>query len=734
MLVVLILLLSLPLAAQNCAQAADDADKQVAAGKYAQAKEIGAKAVELCRAAEDKKNEATAWNAIGLAHLYSSEYDLSVANFERALALDKITGQKVYQVRRLNNIATARYYEGRYQDSFAAYQAADQVEKQPLTSANLAVLYQRLGRFEAALNLYRERRLQHGYLQVSEEARILVNEGTLYRRLGDPYKALATYAKARELYRQQAHKDGQMVVEKNSAIAQALDLKNYPAALKGFDELVALASSTHSKRELMQAYLYRAEVKFRMKDEGGASADWEQARALAAEIHAPDDEWKALHGLARAAKPEAAIEYETRALAIIEGMRSGLESRVLRPEFLADKRDVYDGLIARLIVLPQPPLERILELMERARARMFQDQLRRAVSIPSVKIAEIQKSLDEKTALWAYWWRDPEPVVIWITRTQAGLSHGLVTPFPDQGIEKLWVLNDGPMASKSMDTLPWKPGQLLIERFEISHAPSISLLTEAHAPAKWLWPWKPQALAFSNPAAGGAGLLPGDEGWLQPDSTLNYASKETNDLRSLLKGTVEVHTGAEADKAYLTQAGKARILHIATHGAANEEEPDRSRLLFARGQYLFLNEIYALKLDGVELATLSACETERGRFVKGEGVQSLGRAFLTAGARTTLTTLWRVDDAATAQFMSYFYYFLSKGETKAHALREAKLRFLRSGSEWAKPQYWAGFVLTGEGFSPMGRVVTLPQILAASSGFVILPGLLLTVLRRRKRQ
>ena len=103
-----------------------------------------------------------------------------------------------------------------------------------------------------------------------------------------------------------------------------------------------------------------------------------------------------------------------------------------------------------------------------------------------------------------------------------------------------------------------------------------------------------------------------------------------------------------------------------------------------------------------------------------------------AGARTTLTTLWRVDDAATAQFMRYFYYFLSRGETKAHALREAKLRFLRSGSEWAKPQYWAGFVLTGDGFSPMGRVVTVPQMLAAVAALAGLPGMLIVLLRRKR--
>jgi len=92
--------------------------------------------------------------------------------------------------------------------------------------------------------------------------------------------------------------------------------------------------------------------------------------------------------------------------------------------------------------------------------------------------------------------------------------------------------------------------------------------------------------------------------------------------------------------------------------------------------------------------------------VEGEGVEGFGKAFLYAGARSTVTTLWRVDDHATAEFMKQFYYALGSGASKAGALREAKLKFLRSGSELAHPKYWAAFVLNGDGLAPIPPVVS----------------------------
>ena len=112
--------------------------------------------------------------------------------------------------------------------------------------------------------------------------------------------------------------------------------------------------------------------------------------------------------------------------------------------------------------------------------------------------------------------------------------------------------------------------------------------------------------------------------------------------------------------------------------------------------FLHAYEIYNLPLQA-RLAVLSACETGVGELVKGEGVMSLARAFHYAGCPSVVTSLWKVDDEATAQLMQYFYENLANGKTKSTALREAKLSYLKNAPESKKhPLYWAGFVLIGD--------------------------------------
>lgn len=119
-------------------------------------------------------------------------------------------------------------------------------------------------------------------------------------------------------------------------------------------------------------------------------------------------------------------------------------------------------------------------------------------------------------------------------------------------------------------------------------------------------------------------------------------------------------------------------------------------------------DVSVLDLRNVELAVLSACETGLGREVSGEGVLGLQRAFQVAGAETTVTSLWKVDDAATQQLMNMFYENLwHGGMSKLEALRQAQLSLLRErrlrGGEDELPvtepatiQSWAAWVLAGD--------------------------------------
>ncbi|MFT7480333.1 MAG: hypothetical protein ACI80N_003641 [Gammaproteobacteria bacterium] len=109
---------------------------------------------------------------------------------------------------------------------------------------------------------------------------------------------------------------------------------------------------------------------------------------------------------------------------------------------------------------------------------------------------------------------------------------------------------------------------------------------------------------------------------------------------------------------------------------------------------LTAEELCALDLSQCELAVLSACETNVGIRRAGQGIQSLQSALYAAGARTSITSLWKVDDAATRRLMEVFYTNLwIEGMGKAEALWEAKQALRDEGHP---PAHWAGWVLTGD--------------------------------------
>jgi CHAT domain-containing protein len=115
--------------------------------------------------------------------------------------------------------------------------------------------------------------------------------------------------------------------------------------------------------------------------------------------------------------------------------------------------------------------------------------------------------------------------------------------------------------------------------------------------------------------------------------------------------------------------------------------------------FLQLFEIYELPLD-CELAVLSACSSNTGRVVAGEGVFALSRGFLVAGARRVVASQWAVDDDSTAELIGGLFKTVAASERAggrpdvALALRDAK-RKIRRTSKWADPFYWAPFILTG---------------------------------------
>ncbi|MEQ9550913.1 MAG: tetratricopeptide repeat protein [Coleofasciculus sp. G3-WIS-01] len=146
-----------------------------------------------------------------------------------------------------------------------------------------------------------------------------------------------------------------------------------------------------------------------------------------------------------------------------------------------------------------------------------------------------------------------------------------------------------------------------------------------------------------------------------------------------------------------------QIIHLATHGILNSEAPELSGVVLSlvdeqgnsQNGFLRLHDIFNLNLPA-ELVVLSACQTGLGEEIRGEGLVGLTRGFMYAGAPRLVVSLWNVDDAATAEFMTRFYQLmLNDGLKPAQALRETQLQ-MQGETQWKSPYYWAAFTLQGE--------------------------------------
>jgi CHAT domain-containing protein len=163
--------------------------------------------------------------------------------------------------------------------------------------------------------------------------------------------------------------------------------------------------------------------------------------------------------------------------------------------------------------------------------------------------------------------------------------------------------------------------------------------------------------------------------------------------------------GFEANRNLATSQdlSQYRLLHFATHGLANSENPELSGLVFSlinpegkvQNGFLRMHELFNLDLPA-DLVVLSACQTGLGERVRGEGIIGLTRGFMYAGASRVVVSLWNVDDEGTSELMKEFYrYMMQENQSPAQALRSAQIA-LWENPQWRSPYYWSGFTLQGE--------------------------------------
>ena len=270
------------------------------------------------------------------------------------------------------------------------------------------------------------------------------------------------------------------------------------------------------------------------------------------------------------------------------------------------------------------------------------------------------------------------------------------------------VVPDGSLHLLPFGALMDADGATINKRVTVASVPSATVYftlktaaIQTAAPRPFLGvAYSPPESAASQTASSTRGLFDLGKLELKP---LHSAREEIEEAAKMLgQGSVTLEGAAASESALKALALRDfKVIHIAAHGIGNDAEPDRAALLMAPGSdsedgLWQSREIRQTRLNA-DLVVLSACETGTGRLEGQEGIMNLARAFLIAGAKSVVASLWQVDDRSTATLMGFFYEHLAAGLEIREALRQAQLDFIKEFGDKAQPYYWAGFEVIGDG-------------------------------------
>lgn len=282
-----------------------------------------------------------------------------------------------------------------------------------------------------------------------------------------------------------------------------------------------------------------------------------------------------------------------------------------------------------------------------------------------------------------------------------------------KGKKTLCVVPDKALWELPFQALQSRDGVHLIEDLTLFYAPSLSVLRESIKKRVPATASRANTFfALANPQ------LPGKSSQkLNPDRTrerLDPLPEAENEVKTVsrLYGAANslIFVGADARESRVKAAApKYRVLHFATHGLLDGQNPMYSHLTLSQGAgeaqedgLLEAREIINMDLNA-ELAVLSACQMARGWVGAGEGVIGMSWAFFVAGVPTIVASQWKVDSVSTTNLMIDFHRRLTRRpgtrarQQKAESLRQASLSLLRS-ERYRHPFYWAGFVMVGDGW------------------------------------
>lgn len=638
--------------------------------------------------------EANAAGSLGFIRAQAGRFDDATVWLERALGLSEALEADLLVAKTMVNLGWCYYELGDYERTLSFMKRAEPLTMARGQTGDLRIALQTIGN-------------THYQLRSLDEADSYYRRAlNLARELGQPRATAQLLSNLGFV----AIEDGRHDAAE-SYVLEALRIKN---------EIGDLGGEQHSimaRSRILQGLGQRDEAEARMRQviaspHTDAPLLW-AARANLASLLVQEG---------RGAEAEAEFR---KAFSIMERSLAQLRKAAHRISFFSSLDRFHDDYVDFLVADDRGA--KALEVADQSRARLLREGLQGEKALPDARASSFRKAARALDAVLLAYWLAPERSFLWAvtadtiellelpgeseirsrvdahqarvlrsrdplregTEDSAWLYRTLVEPAAGHITpgSRVVVILDGALHQLNPETLVVTTPEphYWIEDVTLATAPSLALLTNGGG---------------THPLPRGQGLLViGDAVPVSDDfPRLEHAASEIQRISEPFDPTdVTVYSGVQAEPAVYRRSEPERfsLIHFAAHARANREIPLESAVILSArddAYKLYAREIVDVPLHA-DLVTLSACRSAGSRTFAGEGLVGLAWAFLSSGARNVIAGLWNVEDASTAALMGELYDGLYRGQPPAQALREAKLRLLRSDSAYRKPYYWAPFVV-----------------------------------------
>lgn len=688
-------------------------------GNHAQALEYFQKSLAISESLDDKPTIAVTLDNIGFTYGSDDDYELALQYLQKSLTLREAIGEtKEGVARTLNNIGNAHYHHGNYtaaveyyDKSLALRTAIGDKGGIATTLSNLARVNIKKGHYAEGLD-FAERATtlarQIGDGDVIWRSR--VSAGNAYRAMKQPMQAIQAYEDAVasiEMLRANIAGGGgeqqrffESKLSPYYAMVDLLITQNKAAEALTFAErakarvLLGVLQSGHIN--ITKAMTTEEQLREHNLEKELISINNQISRESASQRSDParDAELHLQQGKARLR---------------LEDFKSQLYAA--HPELRAQRGEAQPLRLEETAGLLSGPDCALLEYVVTDDRTYLFVVTRAAKAEPEVHVYPVQVEREQLSKQVTAFREQLAERDLGFRVSASKLYELLLKPAQAQlrGKTNLVVVPDYSLWDLPFQALITGPRRFLIEDAAISYAPSLTVLRETTKRKSHPSDQPTTLLALGNPTVGKetverAKLALRDEK-LTP---LPEAEQEVKALSQLYGAEhSKIYVGSDArEDVVKKEAGRAAILHFATHGTLNNSSPMYSHLVLAQGDanedgLLEAWEIMQLDLKA-EMAILSACETARGRYSAGEGMIGLTWAMFVAGVPSTVVSQWKVESASTRDLLVGFHRGLlattktgTAGESKAQALRLAALKVM-GHPETNHPFYWAGFILVGD--------------------------------------